>query len=93
MTYVLGRPEDGAIVVVELATSTETFDRVADAVLGTSLLPGEDPVLLTRAGPRRALSPRRPVASSGIRPLMVQSRQYKIGLVLSSRSANSPTWE
>ena len=51
MTYVLGRPQDGAMVVVELATSTDTFDRVADAVFGTSLLPGEDPVLLT--GPDR----------------------------------------
>ena len=51
MTYVLGHPQDCAIVVVELATSTDTFDQVADAVFGTSLLPGEDPVLLT--GPDR----------------------------------------
>lgn len=51
MTYVLGRPQDSATVVFELATSIDTFDRVADAVFGTALLPGEDPVLLT--GPDR----------------------------------------
>lgn len=51
MTYVLGRPRDSAIVVVELATSTEALERMADAVFSTSLLPGEDPALLT--GPDR----------------------------------------
>ncbi len=51
MTYVLGRPEDSALVVVELATSTDALDRMADAVFSTSLLPGEDPALLT--GPDR----------------------------------------
>ena len=51
MTYVLVRPEDSALVIVELATSTEVLDRMADAVFSTSLLPGEDPALLN--GPDR----------------------------------------
>jgi hypothetical protein len=51
LTYVLGRPRDSAIVVVELATSTEALERMADAVFSTSLLPGEYPALLT--GPDR----------------------------------------
>ena len=49
--YVLGRPRDLAMVVVQLATSTEALDRIADVVFGTALLPGEDPALLT--GPDR----------------------------------------
>jgi len=49
--YVLGRSQDLAMVVVQLATSTEALDRVADVVFGTALLPGEDPALLT--GPDR----------------------------------------
>ena len=51
MTYVLVRPADSALVIVELATSTEVLDRMADAVFSTSLLPGEDPALLS--GPDR----------------------------------------
>lgn len=51
MTYVLGRPQDSAIVVVELAASTGALDQMADAVFSAPLLPGEDPALLT--GPDR----------------------------------------
>lgn len=50
-TYVLRHPEDSAIVVITLATSTDALNRVADAALSTPLLPGEDPALLT--GPDR----------------------------------------
>ena len=50
--YVLGRPRDLAMVVVQLATSTEALDGIADVVFGSALLPGEDPALLT--GPDRA---------------------------------------
>ncbi len=50
-TYVLCHPEDSAIVIVTLATSTDALNRIADAALGTSLLPGEDPALLI--GPDR----------------------------------------
>ena len=46
-TYVLCHPDDSAIVVVTLAASTEALDRITDAVFSTSLLPGEDPALLT----------------------------------------------
>ncbi len=49
--YVLCRPADSGVVVLTLAKSTEALDRVADAVFSTSLLPGEDPALLT--GPDR----------------------------------------
>ena len=50
-TYVLCHPEDSAMVVITLATSTGALNEIADAVFGTSLLPGEDPALLT--GPDR----------------------------------------
>ena len=50
-TYVLCCPVDSGVVVLTLATSTEALDRVADAIFSTSLLPGEDPALLT--GPDR----------------------------------------
>jgi heme-degrading monooxygenase HmoA len=46
-TYVLCHPADSAVVVVTLATSTEALERITDAVFSTSLLPGEDPALLT----------------------------------------------
>ncbi len=51
MARVLWRPQDSAVVVVELATSAEALDQMADAVFSTPLLPGEDPALLT--GPDR----------------------------------------
>ncbi|MFP5317892.1 MAG: hypothetical protein ACLGI2_06300 [Acidimicrobiia bacterium] len=50
-TYVLCHPADSAIVVLTLAMSVETLERIADAVFGTTLLPGEDPALLD--GPDR----------------------------------------
>ncbi len=50
-TYVLCHPEDSAIVLITLATSTDALNRIANAALSTSLLPGEDPALLT--GPDR----------------------------------------
>jgi len=50
-TYVLCHPVDSAIVVITLATSIDALNGIADAVLSTSLLPGEDPALLT--GPDR----------------------------------------
>ena len=46
-TYVLCHPADSAVVVATLATSTEAVERITDAVFSTSLLPGEDPALLT----------------------------------------------
>jgi hypothetical protein len=49
--YVLGRSRDLAMVVVQLATSAEALDQIAEVVFGTALLPGEDPALLT--GPDR----------------------------------------
>lgn len=49
--YVLCRPEDSAIVVVTLATSTDALEQITDAVFSTALLPGEDPTLL--GGPDR----------------------------------------
>jgi len=51
VTYVLSRPEDSSVVLVSLATSTEALEAVTDAVFSTSLLPGEDPAMLT--GPDR----------------------------------------
>ena len=50
-TYVLCHPDDSGIVVITLATSTDALNRIADAAHSTSLLPGEDPALLT--GPDR----------------------------------------
>ncbi len=35
--------------MLTLATSTEALDAVADAVFSTTLLPGEDPALLSAA--------------------------------------------
>jgi len=49
--YVLCRPADSGVVVLTLATSTEALERIAEAIFSTSLLPGEDPALLT--GPDR----------------------------------------
>ena len=49
--YLLGHPHDLAVAVVQLATSTDALDGIADAVFSTDLLPGEDPALLT--GPDR----------------------------------------
>jgi hypothetical protein len=48
-TYVLCHTEDSAVVVIVLATSTDALNRIAEAALSTSLLPGEDPALLTGA--------------------------------------------
>lgn len=45
-TYVLCRPEDSAVVIVTLATSTEALERITEAIFATELLPGEDPALL-----------------------------------------------
>lgn len=45
-TYVLCHPEDSAIAVLTLATSTDALERIAEAVYSTTLLPGEDPALL-----------------------------------------------
>ncbi len=44
--YVLCHPGDSSVVVLSLATSTDTLERMADAVYSTSLLPGENPALL-----------------------------------------------
>jgi hypothetical protein len=49
-TYVLRGPDLGSVVVT-LATSVETLDAIARAVMSTELLPGEDPALLP--GPDR----------------------------------------
>lgn len=46
-TYVLCHQEDSSVVVLTLATSIEAIGRVADAMFATSLLPGEDPALLS----------------------------------------------
>jgi heme-degrading monooxygenase HmoA len=46
-SYVLYHAADSAVVVLTLATSTEALEGIADAVFSTSLLPGEDPALLT----------------------------------------------
>jgi hypothetical protein len=43
------RSTDDRIVVVGLATGTETYEQVQRAVMGTELLPDEDPALLTGA--------------------------------------------
>ena len=45
------RARDLGFVVITLATSVETLDAVAQAVLSTELMPGEDPALLP--GPDR----------------------------------------
>jgi hypothetical protein len=49
-TYVLRGPDLGCVVIT-LATSVETLDAIARAVMATELLPGEDPALLP--GPDR----------------------------------------
>jgi hypothetical protein len=49
-TFILGRP-DGTQIVVVLADSAATLDRGEAVLTATSLLPGEDPALLT--GPDR----------------------------------------
>lgn len=49
-TFVLRRP-DGGEVVVAITHSEETLHRIREIVLGTTLLPGEDPALLP--GPDR----------------------------------------
>ena len=45
--YVLCHQEDSSVVVLTLATSIEAIGRIADAMFSTSLLPGEDPALLS----------------------------------------------
>jgi hypothetical protein len=49
-TYVLRGPDLGSVVIT-LATSVETLDATARAVMATELMPGEDPALLP--GPDR----------------------------------------
>jgi hypothetical protein len=49
-TYVLRGPDLGCVVIT-LATSVETLDAIARAVMATELMPGEDPALLP--GPDR----------------------------------------
>ena len=49
-TVVLERP-DGSELVLSFATSVEHFARAGERIMSTSLLPGEDPALLT--GPDR----------------------------------------
>jgi hypothetical protein len=49
-TLVLERP-DGAELVLSFATSVDHFARAGERIMGTQLLPGEDPALLT--GPDR----------------------------------------
>lgn len=49
-TLVLERP-DGAELVLSFATSAEHFARAGERIMATTLLPGEDPALLT--GPDR----------------------------------------
>lgn len=44
-TYVLDGP-DGGQVVVAIARSQSSLDRAVEVILGTQLLPGEDPALL-----------------------------------------------
>jgi hypothetical protein len=48
--YILRQP-DGGQVVVTITSSAEALDRGRDVILGTELLPGEDPLLLP--GPDR----------------------------------------
>jgi hypothetical protein len=50
-TYVLCHPGDSSVAILTMATSTEALDRAAGIVFSTTLLPGEDPALLT--GPDR----------------------------------------
>ena len=50
LNLVLRRP-DGAEMIITVARSTETLQRGEELVLGTTLLPGEDPMLLP--GPSR----------------------------------------
>lgn len=47
-TYVLRRP-DGAEVVVSIAESEQVLIDTQKAIMSTTLLPGEDPALLTGA--------------------------------------------
>jgi hypothetical protein len=49
-TYVLRGPDLGSVVII-LATSVQSLDAIARAVMSTELLPGEDPALLP--GPDR----------------------------------------
>ena len=49
--YVLFHAEHSAVAILTLATSTETLEQIAEVVVGTALLPGEDPALLD--GPTR----------------------------------------
>ncbi|MGN6606364.1 MAG: hypothetical protein ACTHMS_05055 [Jatrophihabitans sp.] len=49
-TFVLRQP-DGTELVLVLADDERAFDRGSQVILGTELLPGEDPALLT--GPDR----------------------------------------
>ncbi|CAA9336864.1 MAG: hypothetical protein AVDCRST_MAG48-3430 [uncultured Friedmanniella sp.] len=50
LNLILRRP-DGAEMVITVARSTETLHRGEELILGTTLLPGEDPLLLP--GPSR----------------------------------------
>jgi hypothetical protein len=49
-TYALRGPDLGSVVII-LATSVQSLDAIARAVMSTELLPGEDPALLP--GPDR----------------------------------------